>query len=339
LIPSINQNEIFYMKAVNFAKVNSAHLILMNFESPNWFNEYSPSKRDENEWNHWMLTSRHCSAILSNASEGTKYAKQFYTETPSDCFFEDINPAINQMVADTILEKKYKKQKRILMFTRFAMAEHKGASNICDIISDAMNGYTLVFMIGLGSVPNDIKEEITNKAALHNVTIHFRHTLSDRQKFKELAISELILFPSFFEGYGYPPVEAVYCGTPCIAFDLPVLRETCEDNLHYVPIGDWAAFRDKIKYVLNSSASTKCPEHLLNIASFKNYSQKLNNLIAKIDSMDLPYEAELISPNYERNAVACSGTGHFPKGLTSVVKRLLPKSVYKRLENAYHRSK
>ncbi len=35
-----------------------------------------------------------------------------------------------------------------------------------------------------------------------------------------------LLFPSFAEGFGLPPLEAAALGVPVIASDLPVLRET-----------------------------------------------------------------------------------------------------------------
>ncbi len=47
-----------------------------------------------------------------------------------------------------------------------------------------------------------------------------------------------LLFPSFAEGYGLPPVEAAALGVPVIANDLPVIREILGNIPVYVPTDD-----------------------------------------------------------------------------------------------------
>jgi glycosyltransferase involved in cell wall biosynthesis len=47
-----------------------------------------------------------------------------------------------------------------------------------------------------------------------------------------------LVFPSDEEGFGLPPVEALACGTPVAACDLPVLREVLEDRATYVEPSD-----------------------------------------------------------------------------------------------------
>ena len=45
--------------------------------------------------------------------------------------------------------------------------------------------------------------------------------------------ADLFFFPSLLEGFGFPPLEAMACGTPALVSDIPVLRETLGDAAIY----------------------------------------------------------------------------------------------------------
>ena len=47
-----------------------------------------------------------------------------------------------------------------------------------------------------------------------------------------------LVFPSDDEGFGLPTVEALACGTPVVASDIPVLREVLGDRATFVDVGD-----------------------------------------------------------------------------------------------------
>jgi glycosyltransferase involved in cell wall biosynthesis len=47
--------------------------------------------------------------------------------------------------------------------------------------------------------------------------------------------AQLVLFPSLYEGFGLPAVEAQWAGTPLICSDLPVLREVAGDGALFAP--------------------------------------------------------------------------------------------------------
>ena len=49
-----------------------------------------------------------------------------------------------------------------------------------------------------------------------------------------------LVFPSDDEGFGLPPVEALACGTPVAAFDVPALREVLGRRATFVECGDLA---------------------------------------------------------------------------------------------------
>jgi glycosyltransferase involved in cell wall biosynthesis len=45
--------------------------------------------------------------------------------------------------------------------------------------------------------------------------------------------AQCFVFPSFYEGFGIPPLEAMACGCPVIASTAPALREVCGDAAMY----------------------------------------------------------------------------------------------------------
>ncbi len=47
-----------------------------------------------------------------------------------------------------------------------------------------------------------------------------------------------LVFPSDDEGFGLPPVEALACGTPVVASDIPVLREVLGERVTFVDAAD-----------------------------------------------------------------------------------------------------
>lgn len=59
--------------------------------------------------------------------------------------------------------------------------------------------------------------------------VHELGPLSDASSFALLKNAAGLLFPSFAEGYGLPPIEAAALGTPVVCNDLPVYREILGD--------------------------------------------------------------------------------------------------------------
>ena len=54
--------------------------------------------------------------------------------------------------------------------------------------------------------------------------------------------ASLVLITSEAEGFGLPAVEALACGTPLLASDLPALREVAADAAEYCAVGDVPGF-------------------------------------------------------------------------------------------------
>ena len=58
--------------------------------------------------------------------------------------------------------------------------------------------------------------------------------------------ASVVVLPSDREGFGLPVVEAMACGTPVIASDIPALREVGGDAAIYCPAGDASRWADAL---------------------------------------------------------------------------------------------
>jgi len=66
-------------------------------------------------------------------------------------------------------------------------------------------------------------------------------------------ISSVFLFPSFYEGFGYPPLEAMQSGLPVIAADNTSLKEIINDGGILHDANDYKSFADDILRLLNDA--------------------------------------------------------------------------------------
>jgi glycosyltransferase involved in cell wall biosynthesis len=64
--------------------------------------------------------------------------------------------------------------------------------------------------------------------------------------------ARLFVYPSRYEGFGFPPLEAMACGVPTIVTDTSSLSENLAGAAEIVPNGDAAALADAIRCLLSS---------------------------------------------------------------------------------------
>lgn len=87
--------------------------------------------------------------------------------------------------------------------------------------------YSLVISGGMGWKAEEIRDEIGRLAAKHD--IRCLGYVDDEDVPSLYTMASLFVFPSFYEGFGYPPLEAMACGTPVITSNLSSLPEAVGD--------------------------------------------------------------------------------------------------------------
>ncbi len=101
-------------------------------------------------------------------------------------------------------------------------------------------------------------------------------------------LSDLFIFPSLYEGWGFPGLEAAACGTPVIASDIPVFKEVYQDFPLYFKSGNYKELAEKIiKTLNNDSLKEKMYEKGLSISmryDWNEASEKYYKLIKVIQN-------------------------------------------------------
>jgi glycosyltransferase involved in cell wall biosynthesis len=110
----------------------------------------------------------------------------------------------------------------------------------------------LVLLGGRGAADAEVTAEIGRLGLEHRVVRPGRVPEADRDGF--LAAADALVFPSEYEGFGAPAIEAMAIGTPVVCSDQPALAEVVGDAGVVLPleIDAWAGALD----VVAASAET-----------------------------------------------------------------------------------
>ena len=74
-----------------------------------------------------------------------------------------------------------------------------------------------------------------------------------------LSGASVLLYPSRYEGFGLPPLEALACGTAAVASDIPSLRESTAGSARLVPVGEVDAWASALRETLLDKAPPPPP--------------------------------------------------------------------------------
>jgi alpha-1,3-rhamnosyl/mannosyltransferase len=97
-------------------------------------------------------------------------------------------------------------------------------------------------------------ERLAREAGLAEDAVRLLGWVDESDKAALYAGAAAFLFPSRYEGFGLPPLEAMACGTPVICSNASSLPEVCGNAARLVDSDDLAAWVDAIRAVIGDES-------------------------------------------------------------------------------------
>ncbi|MDR0999993.1 MAG: glycosyltransferase family 4 protein [Clostridiales bacterium] len=156
------------------------------------------------------------------------------------------NTRIPQTNVDNI-KRKYSLSDEYVLYLG-TLEPRKNIGRLLEAYSKIQNAPLLVIAGRNGWMYESVFEEV--KALGIAGRVIFTGYIPEVDKPPLLAGAKCFLFPSLYEGFGLPPLEAMACGTPVIASNAASLPEVCGDAAVYVDPYDVAAIAQTIEIVV-----------------------------------------------------------------------------------------
>jgi glycosyltransferase involved in cell wall biosynthesis len=132
--------------------------------------------------------------------------------------------------------------------------KHKGLNVLLDAFLQCKKDGLKYELVIVGSQSNfrSGDKKITKRLnGFKEQGVTFTGFLNDDEKWKLLAQSALLVQPSLYEGFGYPPLEAMLCGTQVLISDISVFKEVfSEFPVIFFRSGDSRDLHDKLMEIL-----------------------------------------------------------------------------------------
>ncbi|WP_128548435.1 glycosyltransferase family 4 protein [Larkinella soli] len=100
-----------------------------------------------------------------------------------------------------------------------------------------------VKLVIVGAAHSIFRDPQLNELVRENPSLIFTGYLSDTELINLYRHALFFAYPSFFEGFGLPPLEAMACGCPTLVSDTTSLPEVCGDASLYVNPADTDSIR------------------------------------------------------------------------------------------------
>lgn len=127
--------------------------------------------------------------------------------------------------------------------------EHKGLRSLLQAFAGLRQDGCKSELLIIGESQHFRTKDKATLALLENQAgLSFTGYLSDEELYDRVARARLLVQPSFYEGFGIPPMEALYLGTNVLVSDIPVFREVYQNlPVTFFKVGDVSDLKNKMR--------------------------------------------------------------------------------------------
>lgn len=168
------------------------------------------------------------------------------------------------------IDKKIEKENNIIYVGN--VKPHKGINILLDAFSKLDNGFNLKI---IGQKENFLVGSEFDESKYKNVV--FTGRLSDDELLDEISKAKYLVQPSLYEGFGIPPLEAIYLNTIPIISSIDVFKEVYKD-LSVIYFTDTNDLYNKLSSNVEIKLNTK--EEVLNKY---NYKKTVDNILRNLE--------------------------------------------------------
>lgn len=199
--------------------------------------------------------TRHAKKIIA-VSRNTAKDLQEILHTPLKkvhVIYEGVAPEFQPLTDQTQIQttlNKYAIKQPFLLYTG-VWRDHKNIYGLLEAFSKLLPAHPDLQLIITGKTDNIYAQEVLSaiqKFKLENNLV-LPGLVAEKELIELINAAYAYIFPSFYEGFGLPPLEAMQCATPAVVSNTSCLPEICGNAaLYFNPYDpdDMAAQMDKI---------------------------------------------------------------------------------------------
>jgi glycosyltransferase involved in cell wall biosynthesis len=186
--------------------------------------------------------------ILTVSQTSKKDIIEFYpfTESKTEVIYNRLSPEWLKPTAPLDLSSLGIEKDFILYIGNFK--RHKGVETLVDAFRQLKDPPQLV----LAGKSSDTHSELLEKCFATS-RVRVLGFAEGKLLHRLYADAMLFVFPSLYEGFGYPPLEAMSCGTPVLCSDAPALCEILGDSVEFFQRGSVESLALKLERLIHDT--------------------------------------------------------------------------------------